>query len=463
MTSGPPGRSRRSGCAASSSRTARLASAARPGTSATRRSTSRPPPRSRLPGTGHRPALRRRGRGGGPPQGRRRRARPDHQPAPLPARRPAFRGVQRGPGAHRRPRRRLRDGVQDNGVGATPKHYVANDSETDRFTVDVRVGDRALRELYLLAFEKAVTEAHAWLVMSSYNSVNGTTATENDLLETPLNSEWGFDGVVISDWTAVRSLDSAAGLAGPRHARPGRPVGRGAGARPCAPARSPRRPSTARWPASSPWRAGSARSTGSPPPSRSGSRTASPSPGRPPSRAPCCWRTAASCRWDPARLRSVAVIGDNAANARTQGGGSATVMPGVHRLAAGRPARRAARRGRHLLASAPSCRKAWPSCRWPQMTNPVTGEPGLRVRFLDAGRHRAVRRGPPLERAGLVRRRRPDRPVGHAWSWRRGSPRPSQARSASASPPSATARCTSTASSSSTRSPSPSTPTSAPR
>ena len=100
-------------------------------------------------------------------------------------------------------------GVQDNGVGATPKHYVANDSETDRFTVDVRVSDRALRELYLLAFEKAVTEARAWLVMSSYNSVNGTTATENDLLETPLNSEWGFDGVVISDWTAVRSLAAA--------------------------------------------------------------------------------------------------------------------------------------------------------------------------------------------------------------------------------------------------------------
>ena len=101
-------------------------------------------------------------------------------------------------------------GVQGGGVGATPKHYVANDSETDRFTVDVRVGERALRELYLLAFEKAVTQARAWLVMSSYNSVNGTTATENDLLETPLNDEWGFDGVVVSDWTAVRSLDSAA-------------------------------------------------------------------------------------------------------------------------------------------------------------------------------------------------------------------------------------------------------------
>ena len=100
-------------------------------------------------------------------------------------------------------------GVQENGVGATPKHYIANDFETDRFTVDVRVDDRSLRELYLLAFEEAITEAHAWLVMSSYNSVNGATVTENDLLETPLNTEWGFDGVVISDWTAVRSVNSA--------------------------------------------------------------------------------------------------------------------------------------------------------------------------------------------------------------------------------------------------------------
>lgn len=101
------------------------------------------------------------------------------------------------------------DGVQRNGVGATPKHYVANDFETERFTADVVVGERALRELYLLAFERSVTEAGAWLVMSAYNAVNGVTATENELLETPLSSEWGFDGVVISDWTAVRSLESA--------------------------------------------------------------------------------------------------------------------------------------------------------------------------------------------------------------------------------------------------------------
>ena len=101
------------------------------------------------------------------------------------------------------------EGVQENGVAATPKHYIANDYETDRFTASTEVSERALRELYLLAFEKAVTEAHAWAIMSSYNAINGVTASENDLLETPLNSEWGFDGIVVSDWTGVRSVDSA--------------------------------------------------------------------------------------------------------------------------------------------------------------------------------------------------------------------------------------------------------------
>src|SRR5207248_4619565 len=100
-------------------------------------------------------------------------------------------------------------GLQENGVGATVKHYVANDSETERFTLDARVSDRALRELYLLAFEAAVTEARSWLVMSAYNGVNGATMSENSLLEAPLNSEWSFDGVVVSDWTAVRTLESA--------------------------------------------------------------------------------------------------------------------------------------------------------------------------------------------------------------------------------------------------------------
>ena len=100
-------------------------------------------------------------------------------------------------------------GVQENGVGATVKHYVANEYETERFTASSEVDERTLREVYLRAFEKAVVEARVWVVMSSYNSINGVTASENDLLETPLNSEWGFDGVVISDWTAVRSVAAA--------------------------------------------------------------------------------------------------------------------------------------------------------------------------------------------------------------------------------------------------------------
>lgn len=100
-------------------------------------------------------------------------------------------------------------GVQEHGVAATPKHYIANDYETERFTASTEVSERALREVYLLAFEKAVTEAHAWAVMSAYNSINGVTASEHDLLEDPLNAEWGFDGVVVSDWTGVRSVEAA--------------------------------------------------------------------------------------------------------------------------------------------------------------------------------------------------------------------------------------------------------------
>lgn len=99
--------------------------------------------------------------------------------------------------------------LQSLGKGACPKHYVANDFETERYTVDVVVDERTLRELYLRPFEDAVIDGGAWTIMSSYNQINGTTATEHDLLNAPLRTEWGFDGVVISDWTAVRSLESA--------------------------------------------------------------------------------------------------------------------------------------------------------------------------------------------------------------------------------------------------------------
>ncbi|KAA0921279.1 glycoside hydrolase family 3 C-terminal domain-containing protein [Streptomyces apricus] len=104
-------------------------------------------------------------------------------------------------------------GIQGQGVAAAAKHYVANDSETERLTVDVRVGERALREVYLAPFEAAV-EAGVLVVMAGYNAVGGHTMSASPLLSRPLRSEWGFDGLVVSDWGAVRTaLDTArAGL-----------------------------------------------------------------------------------------------------------------------------------------------------------------------------------------------------------------------------------------------------------
>ena len=95
-------------------------------------------------------------------------------------------------------------GLQSGGVGATVKHFVANDSETERNTVDVRVGERALRELYLAPFEAIVREEQPWAVMSSYNGVDGVTMSASPLLAEVLKEEWGFDGLVMSDWWAAR-------------------------------------------------------------------------------------------------------------------------------------------------------------------------------------------------------------------------------------------------------------------
>lgn len=101
-------------------------------------------------------------------------------------------------------------GLQRAGVGATVKHFVANDSETERFTLDARVEERILREVYLAPFEVITREAGAWAVMAAYNGVNGVTMTESPMLRGILKQEWGFDGVVMSDWYAVRSLAAAA-------------------------------------------------------------------------------------------------------------------------------------------------------------------------------------------------------------------------------------------------------------
>jgi beta-glucosidase len=106
-------------------------------------------------------------------------------------------------------------GVQSEGVGVSVKHFAANNQEFERFRGSSNVDERTLREIYLPAFEMIVKEAKPWTVMAAYNRLNGVYASENPwLLDTVLKTEWGFDGVAMSDWSATHSIvpPVAAGL-----------------------------------------------------------------------------------------------------------------------------------------------------------------------------------------------------------------------------------------------------------
>ncbi len=101
--------------------------------------------------------------------------------------------------------------IQAEGVGATPKHYVANESETGRMYVDTVIDERTLRENYLRPFETTIRKSNPWAIMESYNKVNGEYVAESKrLLHDILHEEWGYRGIVMSDWMAVN--DRVAGL-----------------------------------------------------------------------------------------------------------------------------------------------------------------------------------------------------------------------------------------------------------
>lgn len=114
-------------------------------------------------------------------------------------------------------------GIQSRGVGACVKHFAVNNQETDRLRISAEVDGRTIRETYLRAFQQVVRDANPWAIMAAYNRVNGVFASENPwLLTSVLRDEWGYDGVVVSDWGAVHDPVAAVN-AGLDLRMPGRP------------------------------------------------------------------------------------------------------------------------------------------------------------------------------------------------------------------------------------------------
>ena len=293
-------------------------------------------------------------------------------------------------------------GLHQAGAAAAVKHYVGNDSETQRWTYDARIAEHVLHELYLVPFEACVREADVDLVMTGYNKVNGITMTEHGpLLTRILKDEWGFGGVALSDWHAARSTVATA-IAGLDLAMPG-PDGPWGGKLAAAvragqvsedtiDAKVLRILRLAR-------RVGAI--GGAPAPQAAASDDRTPDGGAPNGRVPvladpALLRRVAAAAFtllrnsggalplDLGAIRSVAVIGPNAINPVTQGGGSATVP----QVSVSTPA---AALTEALAGLDPETQvSVWPGCvTWdlvPEpprsaLRDPVTGEPGVRLEF----------------------------------------------------------------------------------
>jgi beta-glucosidase len=281
-------------------------------------------------------------------------------------------------------------GVQSAGVAATAKHFVCNDSETERWTYDASIAEHVLRELYLVPFEACVREAGVALVMAAYNKVNGIPMTEHaGLLRDVLKGEWGFDGVVTSDWHAARST-AATALAALDLAMPG-PDGPWGGQLAQAVADGAVTPDVLDDKVIRLLRlAGRVGALGG---------SADGVAASPALVDPRLLRRAAAASMvllrnegtgggnvlpiDPASVRRVAVIGPNAIRPAVHGGGSAVVMP----VAVSTPAAALAEAlaGQAEVTVAPGC-QTWvvvPEPAAQSLRDPATGEPGLRLEFRD--------------------------------------------------------------------------------
>jgi beta-glucosidase len=281
-------------------------------------------------------------------------------------------------------------GVQSAGVAATVKHYVGNDSETGRWTYDAWISERVLRELYLVPFEACVREAEAWLVMAAYNKVNGHRMTESvRLLRDVLKNEWGFSGLVTSDWDAARSTRATAvatldlsmpGPDGPWGEELSRAVQERSVSRELLDDKVIRLLRLAR-------RVGALGTDRDGVLTRGGQQPELVDPG--------LLRQAAAASFvllrnagdalplSPEAVRTVAVLGPNAILPTIQGGGSAGVTPA--RVTTPADGLRVALANRAEVIVAAGC-QTWRSVPEPppaSLSNPETGQPGVRLEFTD--------------------------------------------------------------------------------